>query len=132
MQQDDLIRFVTNKRHPPYGYRSGIFVVAYHVWLEHRLAKVDQDELRALLDWFEEHLSMPPRFAASRRPHAESTAISWIRASAHEHMKRLRRLAAMIDAAGITVDELRTKRPGYIVYQDLHQVVALPFTDTPR
>ncbi len=29
-------------------------------------------------------------------------------------------------------DLIRFVRPGYILYEDDHQVVALPFTDTPR
>jgi hypothetical protein len=55
-----------------------------------------------------------------------------MRVSAHEHLNHLRKLAALIESAGIGVDELRTDRPGYVVYADEHQVVALPFADTPR
>jgi len=57
--------------------------------------------------------------------------LSWIRASAQEHLNRLRRLAALAEAGGSVIDELRTTRPGYVVYEDAHQVVALPFADTP-
>jgi hypothetical protein len=85
-----------------------------------------------LLDWFSEHLAEPARFAASRYPRATETAISWTRATAIEHVRRLRRLTALIETAGIAVHELRTRRPGYVVYEDAHQVVALPFADTPR
>jgi hypothetical protein len=38
----------------------------------------------------------------------------------------------LVESAGIEIEELRTTRPGYLVYEDRHQVVALPFTDTPR
>jgi hypothetical protein len=132
MQRGDLIRFVTSNRHPPYGHRSGIFGVAHALWRENKLADPDREELRALLDWFNDNLATPKRFAASRHPRAKGTAISWVRASAHQHLTRLRRVAALIDAAEIIVEELRTTRPGYILYQDAHQVVALPFADTPR
>jgi hypothetical protein len=128
----ELLRFVTDSRHPPYGHRSGLFQVAYAIWREHRLPELKRAELRALLDWFNDHLEAPERFAASRRPHAKGTAISWVRASAHEHVSRIRRVAALVEGAGMAVHELRTKRPGYIVYEDTHQVVALPFADTPR
>jgi hypothetical protein len=132
MPSGDLLRFVTTKRHAPYGHRSGIFTVAYDLWREETLATPANDELRKLLDWFNDNLPLPARFAASQRPHAAETAVSWLRASARDHVTRLRRVAALVDAAGIGVEELRTKRPGYIVYQDIHQVVALPFADTPR
>ena len=55
-----------------------------------------------------------------------------MRGSALEHIAHLRRLVTLVEAAGIEVDELRTNRPGYVVYQDDQQVVALPFADTPQ
>jgi hypothetical protein len=33
--------------------------------------------------------------------------------------------------AGLATHELTTTRPGYVVWEDKHQVVALPFADTP-
>jgi hypothetical protein len=132
MQRGELIRFVTTSRHPPYGHRTGIFKTAYALWRESKLSQPDAKELRALLDWFSDNLAIPQRFAASRNPRAQGTEISWVRASAHQHVSRLQRLAALIETAGIVLEELRTTRPGYVLYQDAHQVVALPFADTPR
>ena len=109
-----------------------MFQLAYKLWRPNALHGSDQDELRALLDWFDDHLAKPERFSPSRYPRAKNTAISWIRASSYEHMTKLRRLAALLEASGVQVNELRTRRPGYIVYEDDQQVVALPFADTPR
>ena len=47
-------------------------------------------------------------------------------------MKRLRRIAGLLGSVGVPVQELRTTRPGYILYEDDFQIVALPFRDTPR
>ena len=56
-----------------------------------------------------------------------------MRASASEHVVRLRRLAVLVEAAGTAVHELRTARPGYVLYRaTIIQVVALPYADTPR
>lgn len=128
----DLIRFVTDARHAPYGHRSGILQAAYGLLADGGPADPQQAELRSLVDWFERHLAKPSRFTVSRYPRAQETAISWIRGSAREHVVRLRRLVALVEAAGIAVTELRTRRPGYVVYEDDHQVVALPFADTAR
>lgn len=69
-------------------------------------------------------------------PEMESTTLSrappWSTSSAQEHLIHLRRLAALTEVGGTVVDESRTTRPGYVVYEDAHQVVALPFADTPR
>ncbi len=132
MNDVDLIRFVTHNRHPPYGHRTGVFDAAYELWHQQTLAAADHAELRALLDWFKDHLAKPERLTASRHPRATETAISWMRASAHEHLSRVRRLAALVETGGLRVEELRTRRPGYTVYEDEQQVVALPFADTPR
>jgi hypothetical protein len=132
MSESDLIRFVAAARHPPYGHRSGVFVVAYRLDEGHGLAAAEHAELRELLGWFEQNLAKPSRFTPSTYPRAAETAISWIRATADGHVRRLRRLVALVEGAGTAIEELRTQRPGYIVYQDLHQVVALPFADTPR
>jgi hypothetical protein len=132
MPGETVIRFVTQRRHPPYGYRTGIFQEAYRLWRLETLATAERAELRALLNWFNAHLERPQRLAASPRPHARNTAISWIRTSAALHVAQLRRLAALVYDASIPVDELRTDRPGYVVYRDAYQVVALPFADTPQ
>ena len=132
MLDANLIRFVTGGRHPPYGYRTGVFQAAYGLWRRNILARPEQAELRALLDWFNDHLAKPARLTRSQRHHARNTAVSWVRASALEHIAQLRRLATLVEASGIQVEVLQTKRPGYVVYQDHQQVVALPFADTPR
>jgi Arc/MetJ-type ribon-helix-helix transcriptional regulator len=132
MKDGDLIRFVTHDRHPPYGHRSGVVRAALALWRANILEARQQEALRAILDWLNEHLARPERLSVSRSPRAQETALSWIRGSAQEHLSYLRRLAALVGTGGAVVDELRTKRPGYVVYEDTHQVVALPFADTPR
>jgi hypothetical protein len=37
----------------------------------------------------------------------------------------------ILEAHGVVVERIRTQRPGYIVYEDEHQVAAYPFADTP-
>ena len=132
MPRETVIRFVTQRRDAPDGQRAGIFREAYRLWHAETLPAADRIELRALLDWFNSHLERPPRLAASPRPHASKTATSWIRASAAMHVAQLRRLAGLVQDASIPVDELLTDRPGYVVYRDAYQVVALPSADTPQ
>jgi hypothetical protein len=131
MDRYDLIRFVTINRHSPYGHRTGVLRGASVLWEEKVLSDLDYEELGQLFAWFNEHLPSPRRLRVSRRPGAKRTAISWLRASASEHVSRIRRVAQLVEAAGIPVEEIRTDRPGYVVYEDEHQVIALPFADTP-
>ncbi|AGB44491.1 hypothetical protein Mesau_02048 [Mesorhizobium australicum WSM2073] len=130
---DTVLRFVTHSTHPPFGYRSGVFKVAYE--LRRTLPPLTPrfEDMAEQLSWFETNLAVPTRFSTSRHPRAQETAISWIRSSAKEHVRRLRLLVALVEELGHTaIDEIRTERPGYVVFEDDHQVVALPFADTPR
>lgn len=46
-------------------------------------------------------------------------------------MTKLYHLKALIEEAGWLVDEIRTTKPGEVLYEDEFQVVAIPFADTP-
>jgi hypothetical protein len=128
-----VIRFVTHATHPPFGHRSGVFKVAYALRRALPPAAPFIEELAEQLAWFETNMAEPTRFSTSRHPRAQETAISWVKADADEHVRRLRLVAALVEEAGrLRTDELRTDRPGYVVFEDEHQVVALPFADTPR
>ena len=39
----------------------------------------------------------------------------------------MRELAALLAHKDLAVEELRTSRPGYVVFEDEYQVVAIPF-----
>jgi hypothetical protein len=132
MPRETVIRFVTQQRDAPGGQRAGLFREAYRLWHGETLSAADRVELRALLDWFNAHLDRPQRLTASPPEHAGKAPISWIRVSAHNHLAQFRRLAAIVRGVGIAIDELETPRPGYVVYRDAYQVVALPFADTPQ
>lgn len=129
----NVIRFVTHLTHPPFGHRSGVFKVAYELRRSHPSAAPFVRELIEQLAWFEANMAEPSRFSPSRYPRAQETALSWVKATANEHVRRLRLLVSLVEHAGhLKVVELRTERPGYVVFEDDHQVVALPFADTPR
>jgi hypothetical protein len=130
--RETVIRFVTQRRDLPDGQRAGIFREAYRLWHAETTPAADRVELRALLDWFNTHLDRPQRLTVSPPEHAGKTPISWIRISARDHLAQFRRLAALVNEAGIAIDEVETPRPGYVVYRDAYQVVALPFADTPQ
>ena len=132
MASETFIRFVTGRRPSPHGHRTGLFQEAYRLWHEDTLPAVDRADLRALLDWFNDNLEQPQRLAPSPQVHAGTVAILWLRASAHHHLAQLRWLVELVKKARVAVDELQTIRPGYIVYRDAYQVIALPFVDTPQ
>jgi hypothetical protein len=41
----------------------------------------------------------------------------------------MRNLVALLEHRGVVVEELRTLRPGYVVYEDEFHVATIPFAD---
>jgi hypothetical protein len=82
--------------------------------------------LEKLFKYFNNSLLIPTRMSRSSKPHAFKNAISWFKADSLM-VGRARTMANILEQNGITVELLRTTRPGYVVYEDEDQVVAVPF-----
>ena len=91
----------------------------------------DVERLDDLREWFIDQLPIPTRFSLSPRPHRKAQALSWFKDEATVYIGKMREYRAVLEEYDVRIDMLRTERPGYIVYEDHHQVVAYPFADTP-
>lgn len=124
------VRFVAKTRLPGSRCRKGVFHHACDLVDERKLDLLDELRFEIAADWFDLHLPFPRRFSRSRRPNAHPTAICWFKAEARECIQRARKMAALLNSAGVPIDMLRTDKPGYVVYEDGFQVVAVPFRET--
>jgi hypothetical protein len=79
---------------------------------------------RANRDWLNRHLHSP------RQVNPES--IFWFRAEATECIDRIRELIEIYRVAGHEVRMQATRDPGYILYQDEHQIAAIPQKEKRR
>ena len=121
------VRFVVAERDERSQEWRGIVTALYALERRGELAEHELRWFREAEAWLNAHLARPARLAGSRRPNAPERAISWLKMTAVEHVRRLRELAAILEEKAIPVQELRTERPGYVVYEDAHQVAAIPF-----
>jgi hypothetical protein len=126
-----LIRFVIGSLDRDSGRRQGLFQAGDELLESQKMSVEDAERLQELYAWFKANLSVPNRFSLSTRPHAKAQALSWFRDSAVEHIRSMRAYQRILETYGLSVETLRTSRPGYVVYEDEHQVVAYPFADTP-
>lgn len=126
-----FIRFVISQIDADSGRLQGLFQAGDELLESGQMAQYDADALRTAYGWFKANLAVPSRFSISARPHAKAQAISWFRDTAAEHIQQMRAYQRLLQTYGLRVEVLRTTRPGYIVYEDDHQVVAYPFADTP-
>lgn len=126
------LRFVCARVDEDSHCRVGVFQAAYELLTSDAVIEsTDREAMRAVLDWFKEHLEAPDRFSRSRKSSAAPKAISWYRQSAHDHVQRMHQLCILLDKYGIATHIIRCDRPGIIVYEDDHQIAAVPFRDTP-
>lgn len=92
----------------------------------------DRKLLQGLLAWFETNLAIPERFNRTKSKgyyRRNAAGVSWIKASAHEHIAKMRALVLILENNGYVVSQLATTRPGYVIFEDDHQVIAEPFRD---
>jgi hypothetical protein len=125
-----FIRFVIHRKDSDSGRRLGLFQAMSDLEHSGDLLSHEQNEYDEIYEWFRTNLKRPRGFTRSSKPHAKNVALSWFKSTAVEHIARMHVLARLLRDHGIEVDELRTERPGYIVYEDPFQVAAEPFKET--
>ena len=82
--------------------------------------------LRRELDWFNEWLPIPRRFAVTAKGREWWDGICWFRDDAREMVGHAYVLAALLAECGVPVERTWTRDPGQILYRDPFQVVAKP------
>src|ERR1019366_3724354 len=50
--------------------------------------------------------------------------------SAQERIGKMREMVALLEHHDVSVRMIKTTRPGYVVYEDEFQIVAVPFADS--
>jgi hypothetical protein len=126
------IRFVTRKVHQNSLRRTGIFQEAFRLRNAGHLPEYEEAILCELLEWFNSNLPKPHRFTNSKPPYyrKKNEAISWFKHTATEHIAKARHILTILENHGIHAEMITTDRPGYIVYEDAVQIVAVPFSDS--
>ena len=130
VRQQRLLRFVLPQSHPDTGVEEGIFSAAYHLRDKARTPVQDRESLESLLSWFKINLAIPERFnrTKSKGYYRKKTAgVSWLKPTALEHIDKIRALVVILEKNGYRVSQITSDRPGYVVLEDDHQVVAEPF-----
>lgn len=127
------IRFVLLRPLEGTGVREGFFDAAYRLKSSKETPKAVAATVSELLDWFERNLSTPKRLNRSKSKgfyRRDTKGISWFKPEAHEHISKAFALLEVLRDSGLHLEMMKTSRPGYVVYEDDHQIVAEPFNET--
>jgi hypothetical protein len=129
-----FIRFVVSEVSGESERELGLFMAVQKLRRAGTLFTYEEKLHDSILRWFSENLKRPSRFTNSKPPYyrKKSKAISWFRHSASQHIAKIRELAAILVNHGLHVRMMKSKRVGYVVYEDEYQVTAEPFADVER
>jgi hypothetical protein len=119
------IRFIVHQRIREESRQLGLFSAAYYLWEEGEMLKYDRLRLRELLDWFRDKLTIPPKGTIPDQ------AIFWY-ADVGPFSRRMWELVQFIKDYGFTAEQISAESIGRVVYQDAHQVAAIPPTRVHR
>ena len=126
------VRFAVERRNRSSQEPEGIFHAARRLWESGYLAPNEVKTYLEVRAWFNSRLEKPERFSRSTNPQAHPHAVSWFKSNAAEHIAQAKRLAELLENHGIRVQRITTDRPGYVVFEDEHQVTAEPFRGERR
>lgn len=127
-----FLRLAVSTIDPSSQSPMGIFQVAHRLRRYSRLDAASAAAIDRELAWFERHLAEPQRLvdtSAKGFYRGEPVGVTWLRPEAVEHVAHAHALARALADCGVPVQTLHTEQPGYVVYEDEHQVVAVPFRD---
>lgn len=116
------IRFIATEIDSDSKVEEGIFQVAYRLRDDWEVPEHQRQELRRLLEWFEEHLPAP---AVLREPR-NKTAICWFKSDSRECISRVWATVHILEENGVVITKITTTHHRWIIHEDQWQIVARP------
>ena len=119
-----FVRFVVGTPSENPYWLNGVFERAYRLREEESLGRDRIERLAEMLDWFKQHLPVPPfdQVLAARR--WSDRAVCWFRGIQNEPLRRMWPMVKLLQEGGTPVRFITTARPGRILYEDSFQIVA--------
>ena len=105
------------------GKPCGIFAVVSHMKEKGLISPQEREEVRQIVDWFEEYLPNPPFYKEAPLP----KAITWFKqATSAEMLVKIERIKAIVETNGWQIDvACHQEVPGQVIYEDDYQIATL-------
>ncbi len=124
------LRFIVDSADPGSDFVWSLFGALGHLQQEGNLNEYERERLTKIDKWFVKNLKEPNRMSRSTRSNADPQALCWFKSDATECLGYVREMVGILTAHDIAVEMLKSDKPGYIVYEDEHQIAAVPFRKT--
>jgi hypothetical protein len=122
-----FIRFVSSDIDRRSQVSAGLFCAAAQLRWTEWLPEYEFDALVELRDWFDTHLESP--FHHLSRADRYERAVCWFKPTARQHLARAWELITILERNDILIWTIKSRRTGYVHYEDDAQVLAEPFHD---
>jgi hypothetical protein len=126
MTEPSYIRFVCFRQMDGQRSRLGLFQALDDARDSDIAPDWALEQLRDLQLWFNDNLEAPDRFSRGSRRGGDQRTLSWFKAGADQHIRKMFEMKAALEACGVHVEVLRTRDPGHILYEDERQIAAEP------
>lgn len=121
------IRFVINEFCHESNQRLGLFHAVRYMKDDNKFLDYELELAELTMEWFNNHLESPLDYLNAQKFRKSDIFISWFKISAKEHISMVREFVVLLESKGVVVEQIRTDRPGKIVYSDDYQVFAKPY-----
>lgn len=121
------IRFVVDEFNEESNQRLGIFHAIRYMKDDNEFFDYELEQAEQTMEWFNNHLESPLHYLNKQKSKKSDVFISWFKMSAKEHISKVREFVFLLENKGVVVDQIRTDKPGKIVYSDEYQIFAKPF-----
>ena len=125
-----FIRFVGAEIDERSHVSAGLFCAASQLRWSDGLPDYEFEALTELKDWFNVHMHSP--FDRLPRDRRYERAICWFKPTAREHLERAWELVAILERNDVLIWTIRSRKTGYVHYEDEVQVFARPYDDVRR
>lgn len=107
--------------------KLGVFHAVRYMRDDNELTIFEYEAADKMVAWFSAHLEFPLDFLNKQRSKKSDVCISWFKSSAKEHIAKAREFSSILENKEVTVEILKTKKPGKIVYEDEFQIFSKPY-----
>lgn len=121
------IRFVINEFCHESNQRLGLFHAVRYMKDDNKFLDYELEQVEKTMKWFNHHLESPLDYLNTQKFKKSDIFISWFKTSAKEYISMVREFVVLLESKGVVVEQIKTNRPGKIVYSDAHQVFAKPY-----
>ncbi len=122
------LRFVVFRMDETSQVEQGVFMAMDELRHGNVLYPYEIELEKELFKWFNKNLKVPGTI--TDKYGYGTKAISWFKDSAYEHIDKMRSFVQILESHEYKIKQLKTNRPGKIIYEDDYQIAAVPFNDT--